>query len=136
MGDLVMKYGGPEWPPPSDSLKRALEKLDPAIAPIRDGRLVDRPTEVVERVMTPAVPSPAVPSPATAEQPAPDETSIHPAVWDLVRQEMLERDREGQRRYGTRLRGFNGRDALVDAFQEALDLCVYLRQAIYERDHR
>ena len=128
MGDLVMKYGGPEWPPPSDSLKRALEKLDPVMAPIRDGRLVDRPTEVVERVMSP--------SPATAEQPAPDETSIHPAVWDLVRQEMIERDREGQRRYGTRLRGFNGRDALVDAFQEALDLCVYLRQAIYERDHR
>ena len=69
-------------------------------------------------------------------QPAPDATSIHPAVWDLVRQDMLERDRQGQQRYGTRLRGHNGRDPLVDAYQEALDLCVYLRQAIYERDHR
>ena len=49
---------------------------------------------------------------------------------------MLERDRQGQQRYGTRLRGHNGRDPLVDAYQEALDLCVYLRQAIYERDHR
>lgn len=27
----------------------------------------------------------------------------------------------------------NGRDALVDAYQEALDLTMYLRQAIEER---
>jgi hypothetical protein len=31
------------------------------------------------------------------------------------------------------LRAHNGRDALVDAYQEALDLCVYLRQVIQER---
>lgn len=30
---------------------------------------------------------------------------------------------------------FNGRDALLDAYQEALDLVVYLRQVIYERDN-
>lgn len=58
----------------------------------------------------------------------------HPAVWHLVHNDMLERDREGQRKYGTPLQPFNGRDVLVDAYQEALDLCVYLRQAIYERD--
>jgi len=28
----------------------------------------------------------------------------------------------------------NGRDALRDAYEEALDLCQYLRQALYERD--
>lgn len=46
---------------------------------------------------------------------------------------MKERDQEGRRKYGTPLQAGNGRDALVDAYQEALDLCVYLRQAIAER---
>lgn len=55
-------------------------------------------------------------------------------MWDLVIQDASDRDIVGQRRYGTRLRANNGRDALIDAYQEALDLVVYLRQAIYERD--
>lgn len=58
----------------------------------------------------------------------------NPAVWDLVVNDMLERDKEGRRKYGTPLQPHNGRDVLVDAYQEALDLAVYLRQAIYERD--
>lgn len=57
-----------------------------------------------------------------------------PAVWDLVRKDMADRDQEGRKKYGTPLQPFNGRDALYDGYQEALDLCVYLRQAIYERD--
>jgi hypothetical protein len=57
-----------------------------------------------------------------------------PAVWSLVIADMMARDREGRRKYGTPLQPFNGRDALVDAYQEALDLAVYLRQAIAERD--
>ena len=44
-------------------------------------------------------------------------------------------DKAGIVRYGTPLQAHNGRDALVDAYQEALDLAVYLRQAIYERDN-
>ena len=54
-------------------------------------------------------------------------------IWDLVVEDMRERDREGRRKYGTPLQAENGRDALVDAYQEALDLVVYLRQAIEER---
>lgn len=57
-----------------------------------------------------------------------------PAIWDLVIADMAQRDVDGQRKYGTRLQANNGRDALVDAYQEALDLCVYLRQVIEERD--
>ncbi len=57
-----------------------------------------------------------------------------PAVWDLVIADMRERDQVGRQRYGTPLQPHNGRDALVDAYQEALDLAVYLRQAIAERD--
>jgi hypothetical protein len=59
-----------------------------------------------------------------------------PAVWDLVRADMRVRDHVGRSRYGTPLQPFNGRDALLDAYQEALDLAVYLRQAIFERDGR
>jgi hypothetical protein len=47
---------------------------------------------------------------------------------------MRERDNQGYLKYGTRLKTFNGRDPLIDAYQEALDLAVYLRQAIQERD--
>ena len=39
----------------------------------------------------------------------------------------------GKKRYGKRLQSCNGRDALVDAYQEALDLAMYLRQLIEER---
>lgn len=66
------------------------------------------------------------------EQPEPTGDGI--AVWPLVVADMHARDALGYRRYGTPLRAGNGRDALVDAYQEALDLAVYLRQAIAERD--
>jgi hypothetical protein len=56
-----------------------------------------------------------------------------PIVWDLVIQDMRERDKLGMQKYHTHLQPFNGRDALVDAYQEALDLVVYLRQLIYEK---
>lgn len=56
-----------------------------------------------------------------------------PAIVDLVIQDMVERKAIGIERYGTPLQAHNGRDAMVDAYQEALDLCMYLRQAIEER---
>lgn len=58
----------------------------------------------------------------------------NPAVWDLVIAEMTARDRVGRERYGVPLQAFNGRDQLRDAFEEALDLCVYLRAALFDRD--
>ena len=54
--------------------------------------------------------------------------SNYPCVWDLVKADMVERDHLGQQKYNTRLQPHNGRDALVDAYQESLDLVVYLRQ--------
>ena len=66
-------------------------------------------------------------------EPMPKRSNLRP-VWELVVADMVERDRIGRAKYGTPLQPFNGRDALVDAYQEALDLAVYLRQAIYERD--
>ena len=59
-----------------------------------------------------------------------------PAVWDLVIEDMKARDEMGRAKYGTPLQPHNGRDVLVDMYQEALDLTVYIRQAIFERDGR
>lgn len=59
-----------------------------------------------------------------------------PAVWDLVLADIKERDEIGKEKYGTRLQPFNGRNPLKDAYQEALDLVVYLRQAIYEQENK
>ena len=66
------------------------------------------------------------------EQPPP-QPNDRPAVWPLVIADMQARDAEGIRKYGTPLQTHSGRDALVDAYQEALDLAVYLRQCIEER---
>ncbi len=69
---------------------------------------------------------------ADTHEPAPVHND-RPAIWPLVIADMQARDAEGRRKYGTPLQPFNGRAALVDAYQEALDLVVYLRQAIEER---
>lgn len=70
-----------------------------------------------------------------SDQPPP-KASDAPPVWPLVVEDMQLRDMVGRQRYGVPLQAHNGRDALVDAYEEALDLAVYLRQAIYERDGR
>ena len=83
--------------------------------------------------MTGALGSRNRPLPLSDPQPDP-QPSNGPAIWDLVVADMHERDNSGYEKYGRRLRAHNGRDVLVDAYQEALDLAVYLRQAIFERD--
>ena len=67
------------------------------------------------------------------DQPAPVANDL-PAVWPLVIMDMAARDQVGRERYGVPLQPHNGRDALMDAYQEALDLCAYLKQALMERD--
>lgn len=61
--------------------------------------------------------------------------NLNEPVWDAVLRDIKERDQLGLERYGVRLQPFNGRDALQDAYEEALDLVVYLKQAIIERQH-
>ena len=55
-------------------------------------------------------------------------------VWLLVMKDMEDRRLHGIEKYGVPVQPFNGRDPLIDAFQEALDLVCYLRQAIEERN--
>lgn len=55
-------------------------------------------------------------------------------IADLVMTDIQARVAAGLEKYGTKLQSFNGRDALMDAYQEAIDLVMYLRQAMAERD--
>lgn len=66
-------------------------------------------------------------------QPPPEPRPELPSMHDLVAADLEERKQFGLRKYGTTLTWDNGRDPLFDAYEEALDLCVYLRQGIEER---
>lgn len=55
-------------------------------------------------------------------------------VLPHVMADMAARIAKGADEYGEPLTTGNGRDALVDAYEEALDLALYLKQAIMERD--
>lgn len=68
-----------------------------------------------------------------APQPAPT-ASRGREIWPLVIADMAARDAMGREKYGHPLRANNGRRPLVDAYQEVLDLAVYLRQEIEERE--
>ena len=68
------------------------------------------------------------------DQPLPRVTE-GPCIQDLVTADIVARKEFGRRRYGTVLQPFNGRDSLRDAYEEALDLAIYLRQLLYEREH-
>lgn len=59
----------------------------------------------------------------------------NPYIQELVLEDLKERMAEGVSRYGTLLQGHNDRDMLQDAYDEAMDLCIYLRGAIWERDN-
>lgn len=70
-------------------------------------------------------------SPALYAQPHPKSDGRD--LWPLVIEDMKDRDRLGKAKYGIGLRPHNGRNALIDAYQEVLDLSVYLRQEIEEQ---
>jgi hypothetical protein len=53
-------------------------------------------------------------------------------VIGLVLGDMRDRDAVGVKRHGARLTSGNGRDHLVDAYQELLDSCVYLMNELDE----
>jgi hypothetical protein len=72
-------------------------------------------------------------SAALTKQPHP--TGDGEVVVDAVIEDMRLRANHGKKLYGTYLRTDNGRDALIDAYQEALDLCVYLKQVLMERQN-
>jgi hypothetical protein len=91
------------------------------------------------------------------DQPPPSHRPDHVPVWDFVIADfkriydvdwqdgdeedpvaihvvadMYDRDRLGRERYGMPLTARNGRDQVVDAYQEMLDGAAYLRAALAE----
>lgn len=56
------------------------------------------------------------------------------SIQEMVRKDLLHRENLGRERYGTPLFPYNGRIALVDAYEECLDMAIYLRQALYEQN--
>lgn len=66
-------------------------------------------------------------------QPMPTDNNL-PNIIDLVKQDLSSRAEQGLKTYGVPLRPFNGRNSLLDAYHEILDLTNYIRQKIYEED--
>ena len=69
---------------------------------------------------------------ASAPQPPPTQ-GVTP-VYRLVMADILALVDAGQQKYGTTLNTHNGRSAKWDAYQEIIDLTLYMRQDIAERD--
>jgi hypothetical protein len=63
----------------------------------------------------------------------PDPRDGRVEVAAQVLEDIRARVSAGEKKYGTRLMTHNGRDALMDAYQEAIDLVMYLCQVIMER---
>lgn len=63
----------------------------------------------------------------------PDAASSLKDVQTHVIADINARRELGIERYGTALHPHNGRNALQDAYEEALDLAIYLKQALLEQ---
>ena len=57
-----------------------------------------------------------------------------PDVQSLVIADIERRRNVGIERYGQALMPNNGRNAILDAYEETLDLCCYLRQLLLEQE--
>ena len=66
-------------------------------------------------------------------QPAPKPNDTQP-IHEQVIEDIKRRAEVGKQNYGTYLQANNGRDSLLDAYEEAQDKALYLKQAILERD--
>lgn len=90
-------------------------------------------------------------SAATVVLPPPAPRPDEPACWDLVlarlsavpepiddrlRADIKMRDAFGVAKYGQRLKTNDGRNPLIDAYQENLDLVCYLAKDNAETEHR
>lgn len=68
------------------------------------------------------------------DQQLPDGDASQPDIQSLVIADWEGRRQVGIERYGQGLKAFNGRDTLRDAYEEAMDLSVYLRSLLVMRE--
>lgn len=57
-------------------------------------------------------------------------------VVEEVIKDLRQREQVGLKKYGEKLRTFNGRNATQDAYEEALDLSNYLKQKLLEEESK
>jgi len=94
----------------------------------------------VTGVVQPAEPTAAV-EPTAAEKPVRPEyqqlpkSNYFPSMHDKAMRDLQARKILGAQRYGVALQPSNGRDAVRDAYEEALDGAAYGAQAVWEQDH-
>lgn len=111
---------GDVWTPGEDGLLHS-----PETAPF--------PREHVERKWGPLKPVPDGLKLREGDQPLPT-VNDRQDIQSMVIADITARRQVGIQRYGTALQAHNGRDMLRDAYEEALDLAIYLRGVIEERD--
>ncbi len=70
-----------------------------------------------------------------ASRPQPPPAGNGKIVYTEVLKDIKERVQAGKQKYGTNLKTNNGREALWDAYQEAIDLVMYLKQALMENEN-
>lgn len=75
---------------------------------------------------------PAPPEPDEHEQALPTRNERE-SIQALLIKDIEARTQIGIQRYGTPLQAFNGRDAIRDAYEEALDLATYFKQVSVEK---
>ena len=71
-------------------------------------------------------------APADVPEPMPVPGKVD-VLLEVIK-DLESRDAVGTKKYGTTLQTNNGRNPLMDAYQEALDLAMYLKQALIEQD--
>lgn len=54
-------------------------------------------------------------------------------IWDMIIEDMKQRNELGIRRYGVKLTSFNKRNSSQDLMEELLDAIAYLKQSMEER---
>ncbi len=72
--------------------------------------------------------------PSIKRQILPTQSQNSQIVLDYVIDDLLERSKHGEIKYGSKLMTFNGRKSLVDVYEEVCDLIVYLKQYLMEQE--
>lgn len=106
--------------------KNKANKIKRMAAAKAEGRTPRSRAKLVDVVLPPK-------SKGSAASPQPDPRGAGDVVLGLVLKDLIDRSEMGRSKYGTLLRTGNGRDALWDAYQEVLDLAMYLRQELREQ---
>lgn len=131
-GKVIVNKGNPiTWPTDAKNGLQAIVDVKAGTLRFGHDELIGLTEFVVSEYVEPFV-SVEDSDPATVKQSAPKGKGN--PILGMVLADLTNRALEGKEKYGEPLLANNGRNALWDAYQEALDLAMYLRQAIEEQE--